>query len=73
MRGLFQSIERLVQLAKMVGKIRVNKALWLSHINIFKKIAIKEGIPHIKFANNLAIGDSKDEENTNSGGFHKYD
>ena len=40
-RSLFQSIERLVELAKMVGKIIVNRVLWLSHMNIFKKIAIK--------------------------------
>jgi len=70
-RSLFQSIERLVELAKMVGKIIVNRVLWLSHMNIFKKIAIKEGVLHIKFANNLAIGDNKDKDNANSGGFHK--
>ena len=66
---LFQSIDRLIQLTSMSGKVRVSKALWLHHIYFFVKITMKESISHIKLANNPTIGDSKSKDEVDSGGF----
>lgn len=33
-RGLFQIIKERIKLADMMRKVRVNKTLWLSHVDI---------------------------------------
>ena len=59
-----------MQLANMGRKVRVSKALWLGHVNVFVKITLKEGVFYVKFMNNPTLGDSKSKDNVNSGGLH---
>jgi len=66
--SLFQSIDRLVQLANMGGKVRVSTTLWVSHIDVLVRITKKDGILHINLANNTTMGDRKSKNNGRRGG-----
>jgi hypothetical protein len=46
-RGLFQTIQRFVELKNMVGKLRIFKAKGLSIINLFLYVPIQESTLHI--------------------------
>jgi hypothetical protein len=50
-RGLFETIERPVELADMIGIVTVNESRWLLTINCFQESAIEEGIFYVELMN----------------------
>ena len=66
MRGLLQSIERLVQATNIVGSGGVNKTSWLNAVNYLYQGAMKEGILHIKLMNGLGARQCQSENHPNS-------
>jgi hypothetical protein len=50
-RGLFETIERPVELAYMIGLVTVNESRWLLTINCFRERVIEEGIFYVELMN----------------------
>ena len=69
---LFETIDHLAKFADMRRKVKINEPRSLSHIDIFKQMALKKEIIDIWLVKRSTSTDSKIEDKTHNGWFDHW-
>lgn len=68
-RGLFKAIERLLEMANVIGNVQMMETRGLAHENCLVELAMEKNILNVQLTERPLSHDSKRENKANSRGF----